>query len=328
MTALAPTLEAFFTIRLTSQYGVSAHTVASYRDAFKILLRYAFETTGTRPAALDISQLDVAFVTGFLDYLERKRGNTTRTRNARLAAVHSFATYASYRHPEHASQLSQILVIPRKRHQVTDIDYLTDTEVKALLAAPDVLTWCGQRDQAIFRTLVETGMRVGELVGVTAADMHLGTGAHVTCHGKGRKDRTIPLTTTAALVLKNFGVERAAPETFVFSTRSGKPLSRDAVEARLTHHVAVAATQCPTLGTKKVTPHVLRHTCAMRLLAAGVDIALIALWLGHESIESTQIYLHADMRMKTDALNRTAPLGTPTGQFIATDELLKFLENL
>ena len=261
MTALAPTLQAFFTNRLTSQYGVSPHTVQSYRDAFKLLLSYAFQATRTSPAALDISQLDTTLITGFLDDLEHRRGNTIRTRNARLAAIHSFATYASYRHPEHAAVLSQILAIPRKRHQVTDIAYLTDAEVDALLAAPDPNSWIGRRDHALLHVAVATGMRVGELAAITGADVHLGTGAHITCHGKGRKDRTTPLAAAAVRALRSIDMEmeKVAPDAFVFTTRAGKQLSRDAIAARLNLHTRSAARTCPTIGDKKVTPHVLRH---------------------------------------------------------------------
>lgn len=328
MTALAPTLESFFAVRLTSQYGVSGHTLMAYRDAFKLLLTYARQATGVRPCDLDIGQLDAKLVTGFLDYLEHERGNVARTRNARLAAIHSFATYASYKHPEHAATLSQVLSIPRKRQHQPEVAFLTDVEVDALLAVPDPGTWIGCRDRALLLVAVTTGLRVAELAGLTVADTHLGIGAHVTCHGKGRKDRTTPLTKASVRLLKDLGTERKSPEAFVFSTRSGNPLSRDAIAARLALHVKTATAHCPLLGNKNVTPHVLRHTAAMRLLEAGIDVATIAIWLGHSSTESSAPYLHANMKMKEDALNRTAPIDVPLGRYHATDSLLDFLNGL
>lgn len=328
MSILAPTLQSFFTVRLTSQYGVSPHTIAAYRDTFRLLLGYIQQTTGTQPSDLDVSQLDAKLITGFLDYLENERGNSIRTRNARLAAVHSFATYASYKHPEHAAVFSQVLAIPCKRHSQREITFLTDFEVDALLAAPDKDTWIGQRDRALLLVAITTGLRVAELSALTGADIHLGTGAHLTCHGKGRKDRTTPLNAAAVAALKAMGADPAATATFIFATRAGHQLSRDAIAARVELYVASAATNCPTLGTKNVTPHVLRHTAAMRLLDAGIDIAMIAIWLGHAGIESTQPYLHANMKMKEDALNRTAPINVPDGRYQATDSLLTFLNSL
>lgn len=328
MSALAPTLEAFFTIRLTSQYGVSAHTVAAYRDTFRLLLAYAQQSTGTQPSKLDVGQVNAELITGFLHYLEQGRGNTVRTRNARLAAVHSFAVYASYRHPEHASTLAQVLEIPRKRQHQLEVTFLTDDEVDALLAAPDPGTWIGRRDRALLLVAITTGLRVGELSALTCADIHLGVGAHVTCHGKGRKDRTTPLNAASVLLLKDLDVDRCAPQIFVFATRYGRQLSRDAISARLNLHMRIAATNCPTLAVKHVTPHVLRHTAAMRLLNAGVDIASIAIWLGHASIDSTQPYLHANMKMKEDALARTTPSNVAAGRFHAPDNLIAFLNAL
>ncbi|WP_426987606.1 tyrosine-type recombinase/integrase [Pseudarthrobacter sp. Y6] len=328
MSALAPTLQAFFTVRLTSQYGVSPHTVASYRDTFRLLLAYAHEAAGTRPSDLDVGQLDANLITGFLDYLEHGRGNTIRTRNARLAAVHSFATYASYKHPEHATVLSQVLAIPRKRQHQPEITFLTNNEVDALLAAPDPDTWIGRRDRALLLVAITTGLRVAELSALTGADIHLGTGAHITCHGKGRKDRTTPLTAGAIQLLRAIGADQTAPDSFVFSTLTGHWLSRDAIAARISLHVTSASRGCPTLGTKNVTPHVLRHTAAMRLLEAGIDVAMIAIWLGHAGIESSQPYLHANMKMKEEALNRTTPTNVAVGRYQATDELLAFLNGL
>lgn len=328
MSSLAPTLQAFFTIRLTSHYGVSPHTVASYRDTFKLLLTYTQQATGTPPSALDVGQLDATLITGFLDYLEHQRGNTVRTRNARLAAIHSFVAYASYKHPEHAHVLGQVLAIPRKRHHHTEVTFLNNDEVDALLDAPDPATWIGRRDRALLLVAITTGLRVAELAGLTGADIHLGAGAHVTCHGKGRKDRTTPLTSAAVTLLKDIGAQKITPDDFVFSTRSGHQLSRDAIAARLALHVATVSKDCPTLATKNITPHVLRHTAAIRLLDAGIDVAMIAIWLGHAGLDSLQPYLHANMKMKQDALSRTTPPNVAAGRYQATDELLSFLSGL
>jgi integrase/recombinase XerD len=328
MTGLAPLLQAFFTTRLTSQYGASAHTIAGYRDTWRLLLGYAATVTGTAPAALDLSQLDSELISGFLTHLETDRGNTVSTRNTRLAAVHSLFAYASYQHPEHAATIRHVLAIPAKRVPRTEITYLTPPEVTALLNAPDRSSTAGRRDHALIQVAVTTGMRVAELTALRVGDIHLGTGAHALCHGKGRKDRATPLDRQTVQVLRPL-TSHAAANAFVFPAREGTRMSHDAVAARLTLHAAAAAQTCPTLIGKKITPHVLRHTAAMRLLAAGIDSTVIALWLGHESIETTQIYLHANMKTKEDALARTRPTGTKPGRYTVTDDtLIAFLESL
>ena len=330
MTALAPTLQAFFTTRLTSQYGASPHTVAAYRDTWRLLLGYAAQLTGTAPAQLDLSQLDADLINGFLTDLETRRHNSIATRNARLAALHSFLTYASRYHPEHLDTIGRVLAIPPKRRPRTEICYLTNTEVTALLSAPDQTTMAGRRDHAMLQLAVTAGLRVNELTGLWVRDIHLGAGAHVLCRGKGRKNRTTPLDRQTVQVLKTITTEQPSDtEGFVFPTRAGTRMSRDAVAARLALHTATAAKSCPSLTTKTVTPHVLRHTAAMRLLTAGIDITTIALWLGHENIETTQVYLHADMTMKENALTRTTPTGTRPGRYKPPDdELLSFLRSL
>lgn len=328
MTKLAPTLQSFFTTRLTSQYGASAHTIAAYRDTWRLLLRYAAAATGTAPAGLDLSQLDRTLISGFLTHLETERGNTVRTRNARLAAVHSLFSYAVYQHPEHAETINRVLAIPAKRASRAEITYLSTAEVTALLAAPDRSTATGRRDHALIQTAVTTGMRVSELTALSVGDVHLGTGAHVVCHGKGRKERITPLDRQTVPVLREL-TSRATLNTFVFPSREGTRMSHDAVAARLLVHTTAAAHACPSLTGKNVTPHVLRHTAAMRLLNAGIDSSVIALWLGHESIETTQIYLHANMRTKEDALARTRPTGTKAGRYkVVDDALLTFLQAL
>ena len=330
MTSLAPTLQAYFTTRLTSQYGASPHTLAAYRDTWRLLLGYAAQTTATAPVDLDLSKLDADLINGFLTALETQRGNGIATRNARLGAVHSFFTYASHLHPEHLATIGRVLAIPPKRRPRNEISYLTDTEVTALLAAPDQATRAGRRDHAMFQLALTAGLRVSELTALQVGDVHLGVGAHVLCHGKGRKNRTTPLDRQTVQILTAFTTERPSDaEGFVFPTRTGTRMSRDAVAARLAQHTATAATFCPSLTAKNVTPHVLRHTAAMRLLTAGIDSTVIALWLGHESIETTQVYLHADMTMKENAVTRTTPTGTPPGRYKPPDDdLMTFLRNL
>jgi site-specific recombinase XerD len=329
MTALAPTLQAFFTDRLAHQLGASAHTIAAYRDAWRLLLVFAMERTGIVPAKIDIADLDASLVGEFLNHLENERGNSIRTRNGRLAAIHSTFTFAALRHPEHAETIARILAIPPKRYDRTDVTYLSRAEVTALLGAPDHRTWTGRRDRAWILLAVTTGLRVSELTALTRDDLTLGAGAHVLCHGKGRKDRATPVTVEAVAVLrtwtKELPVETSAP---LFPTRTGRAMSSDAVSARLSLHLGSATRACQSLAAKRVTPHVLRHTAAMRLLEAGVDVTTIALWLGHASSETTQIYLHADLALKERALARTAPTGTPPGRYQPGDRLLAFLEAL
>lgn len=329
MTALAPTLQAFFTDRLAHQLGASAHTIAAYRDAWRLLLAFTTEHTGTTPIEIDIADLDAALVGKFLNHLENERGNSIRTRNGRLAAIHSLFTFAALRHPEHAQTIARVLAIPPKRYDRAQVTYLSRAEVTALLDTPDRDTWTGRRDRAWILLAVTTGLRVSELTALTRDDVNLGTGAHLLCHGKGRKDRSTPLTGEAVALLRTWTKEIPGdPDTPLFPTGTGRPMSRDAVSARLNLHVGSAASACPSLLTKRVTPHVLRHTAATRLLEAGVDVATIALWLGHASSETTQIYLHADLTMKERAIARTAPTGTRAGRYQPSDRLLAFLEAL
>lgn len=329
MTVLAPTLQAFFTDRLQTQLGASPHTITAYRDTFRLLLTFTSQRTGIPPSRLDLSDLDAAVVAAFLDHLERDRGNSVRTRNARLAAIHSMIAFAVLRHPEHADVLAQVLAVPPKRYDRTQVTYLDPGEVTALLAAPNAATWTGRRDHALILVAVTTGLRVSELTGLTRRDTHLGRGAHVLCHGKGRKDRATPLTGETVAALTAWTRELpTAQEHPLFPTRTGRRMSPDAVTARLAVHAATATLTCPSLADKRISPHVLRHTAAMRLLHAGVDLTTIALWLGHESPETTQIYLHADMTLKERALARTTPTGTPPGRFQPQDTLLAFLTSL
>jgi site-specific recombinase XerD len=293
VTALAPTLQAFFTDRLTRQRQASPHTIAAYRDTWRMLLSFATRHAGEQPSQLDLGDLDAPLIGAFLDHLEHERGNSVRTRNARLAAIHSLFRYAALRHPEHAALIARVLAIPPKRYDKALVTYLTEPELNALLAAPDRATWAGRRDHALILLAAQTGLRISELTGLTIGDVHLGTGAHVSCTGKGRKQRITPLTTTTTAVLRAWLTERRGePSQPLFPTRTGSRLSRDAVERRIAKHTTAAAARCSPLTAKTITAHTLRHTAAMRLLHAGTDTSVIALWLGHEQAETTQIYLN------------------------------------
>jgi site-specific recombinase XerD len=329
MSALAPTLQAFFTDRLVRQRQASPHTVAAYRDTLRLLLGFAAGRLRIAPSKLDIDHLDAPLVAAFLDHLERDRGNGARTRNARLAAIHSLFRYAALRHPEHAAVIERVLAIPPKRFERSLVTFLTDTELEVLLATPDRATWTGRRDHALLALAAQTGLRVSELIGLRCTDVHFGVGAHVNCLGKGRKRRITPLTAEMVVVLRDWLAEHTGQATDpLFTTHSGRVLSRDALERRLAKHAAIAAHGCRSLSQKKITLHTLRHTAAMRLLHAGVDTSVIALWLGHEQVETTQIYLHADLAIKERALARTAPVHIKPGRYRPADTLIAFLEAL
>jgi len=328
-TPLAPTLEAFFTDRLLCQQRVSPNTIASYRDTFRLLLTFMQQKTGTRPARLELTQLDAPTLGAFLEHLETERGNSARTRNVRLAAVHSFFNYCALRHPEHAALIARVLAIPAKRSEKRIVTFLSPDEIKVLLRSPDRSTWAGRRDHALLLTAVQTGLRVSELLALTCADVQLGPGAHLRTLGKGRKERVTPLTSQTVAVLRVWMRERAGqPADPLFPTRNGRPLTRDAVERRLAKHLQAAQRNCPTLRSKRVSMHVLRHTAAMMLLTAGVDTSTIALWLGHEQERTTHIYLHADLALKQRALDRTTPQDGRPGRYRAPDRLLAFLASL
>lgn len=330
MTAFAPLLQAFFTDRLITQRHATANTTAAYRDTFRLLLAYLHEHTGTAPAGLDIGDLDATRIGGFLSHLEHERGNSPRTRNARLAAIHSLFSYAALRHPEHADTIARVLAIPAARIQRNLVTWLTDAETTALLDACDQTTRTGRRDHAMFALAIQTGLRVSELTGLNLADIRTGTGAHVHCLGKGRKERATPLLPDTIAIMNAWITERATPGTEpLFAPTTGRRLSRDAVEARLRHTTAGAAKSCPSLTGKNVTVHTLRHTAAMRLLHAGVDATVIALWLGHENVATTSIYIHADMTIKEQAIAKTTPVGTsPSPRYQPSDTLLAFLDRL
>jgi integrase/recombinase XerD len=329
VSALAPTLEAFFTERLLLQRRASPHTIAAYRDAFCLLLGFAQRETGKAPTKLDLEDLAAPLIGAFLDSLERERCSSVRTRNARLAAIHSLFRFAALRHPDHAGLIERVLAIPPKRFERRIVTFLTDEEVEALVAAPDCTSFLGRRDHALLLLAIQTGLRVSELVGLRCEDVVLGTGAHVRCLGKGRKERATPLTAKTAAVLKAWlDALDTEPDAPLFPTRQGTPLSRYGVTVLVARHVDAAAASCRSLALKKVSPHVLRHTAAMRLLNAGVDTSVIALWLGHEGTQTTQIYVHADLTLKERALARTAPITSRPGRYRPPDQLLAFLQSL
>jgi integrase/recombinase XerD len=331
MTALAPILQTFFTQRLAAQQNASPHTVAAYRDTFRLLLTFAQEHTGIPPTRLSLADLDAPLISAYLNHLETRRGVSVTTRNSRLAALHSLFRFAALRHPEHAALIQRVLAIPTKRAPRPLISYLTTQEIDALLAAPDLNTRTGRRDRALLLVTVQTGLRVSELTGLRRTDVVLSTGAHPTCTGKGRKQRATPLTTPTAKVLRAWMNEcPGQPNDPLFPNPRGGPLSRDAISRIITRHATNAARTCPSLTTKKPTPHVLRHSCAVQLLHAGIDITVIALWLGHESTRTTDIYLNADLGIKERALARTtqAQPRTPRGRYRPHDNLLAFLEAL
>jgi len=329
MTALAPTLQAFFTDWLCQQRNASDETVRAYRDTWRLLLGFATARTDKQPSSLDIDDIGSDLIAAFLDHLEHHRHNSVRTRNARLSAIHSLFHFAAPRHPEHAATIGRVLAMPSKRFERALVTYLTTVEVDALLAAPDPTTWTGRRDRALILLMAQTGLRVSETIGLCRNDIHLGAGAHVACHGKGRKNRITPLTKPTINALREWMAESPSkPTDPIFPTRTGKPLSRDAIERRLACHQRAATLNCPSLNTKRVTAHVLRHTAAMRLLEAGVDTTVIALWLGHERVDTTAIYLHTHLGIKEKALARTTPPNFETGRYRPTDSLLGFLEAL
>ncbi|MDA8313313.1 MAG: tyrosine-type recombinase/integrase [Actinomycetota bacterium] len=330
MTSLAPTLQSWFTDHLIGQRGVSPNTVAAYRDCMRLLVCYAHERHGVQPAQLDLAHLDDRTIAGFLDMLEHQRHVGIATRNARLAAIHSLFSYASFRHPEHAELIARVMAMPTKSTLRTSVTYLDEAEVEAILAAPDRRTWSGQRDHAWLLLMITTGIRVGELVNLRRLDVSTKRPAHIVVTGKGRRQRIIPLDkTTAASLVAWMRTNPAPPEVSVFPARGRSgAMSTDAVAQRVALHATNASAQARSLKAKTVTPHALRHTCAMRMLASGLDIITISLWLGHASPAATRHYLHADLGLKQRALERTTPPRTKKGRYSPTDRLLAFLEAL
>lgn len=322
-------VQRFFTERLATQLHASPNTIASYRDTFRLLLKYAADRLRRQPTELRISDIDADLVGDFLTFVEAKRGNGARSRNTRLSAIHSFFKYVAGNEPQLLHHCQQVLAMPSKRYEKRTIDFLTRAEIEALIGAADPTTRSGRRDRMLLLLGLQTGLRVSELINLTCGDVVLGAGAHVRCMGKGRKERTTPLRKDCVEALGVWLAERggATSEPLFMSNRADR-LSRDAVERIVHKHVELAAQTCPTLRGKRVTPHVLRHSAAMQLLQNGVDRTVIALWLGHESIESTQMYVHADIELKEKAMARTQALAVLPGRYRPSDELLAFLEGL
>ena len=326
---LAALLENFFTQRLMNQRQASPHTISSYRDTFRLLLQFAQKRLHRPPARLAFEEIDAPLIAAFLDDLEKGRGITARSRNLRLTAIRSFFHYAAYEEPSRAAQIQRVLAIPGKRHTRSLVHFLNRPEIDALLGAPDQTTWFGRRDHGLLLVAVQTGLRLSELTGLQRDDVVLGTGAHVRCVGKGRKERCTPLARSTVAVMKAWLREPPRRNTEVlFPNARGGRLSPDSVADLLAKHVTVARGSCASLRKKHVTPHVLRHSMAMGLLQAGVDRAVIALWLGHESVETTQIYLEANLAMKEEILAKTTPPGGKPGRYRPGDALLAFLKNL
>jgi site-specific recombinase XerD len=329
MNALATSLQSYFTTFAHTQRDLSANTITSYRDTWRMLLKFLTATLVVPADALDFDSVTATNVTGFLDHLEQERGNTTKTRNARLTAIRSVLGRALPDHPEHAATITQVLAIPPKRTTRPVIGFLTPDEVDALLAAPDSTSWTGRRDHALLAMTVQTGLRISEICSLTLDDIHLGAGPHVACTGKGRRQRITPLTRATVITMKNYLTERSArPGSALFCGPHGQPLSRDALEHRLTKHLTTAAANQPSLAAKHVTMHTLRHTAAMNLLAAGVDVSVIALWLGHADTHSTDAYLHADMAIKQAAIDRTRPPNVKPGTYQPQPDILAWLTSL
>jgi integrase/recombinase XerD len=322
-------LQPFFTDRLMEQRNASPHTIASYRDTFRLLLEFAQKHLHQSPSMLAIEKLDAPFIGRFLNHLEQDRSNTPRSRNIRLAAIHSFFKYVALQEPSLSSVAQQVLAIPCKRHKTRPIDFLTRPEIDALLAAPDQGTYLGRRDRTLLLVAAQTGLRAAELIGLRCQDVVLSCGAHVRCTGKGRRQRCTPLRKDAVAALRAWMRERHGHASDVlFPNALGRPLSHDGLDYLLSKHVVTARINCPSLVKKRVTPHVLRHSLAMDLLQHGVDRSVIALWLGHESMETTQVYLHANLELKEQALAKTEPFkGRPT-RYRPSDQLLAFLQAL
>lgn len=322
-------LQRFFTDRLCTQMEASRHTIAGYRDTFRLLVRFSAARSGKPPTRLGIADLDADVIGDFLIHIETARGNGARSRNTRLAAIRSFFRYVAMNEPEWLLHCQRILALPDKRYVKRSVTFLDGPEIAALLAAPDRSTWTGRRDNILLLVALQTGLRASELTSLRRRDVVLGTGAHIRCLGKGRKERCTPLRRDTAKALQNWLKEwRSDDDGPLFPSIRGDPLSRDALEHLVRKHCLTAARSCPSLASKRVTPHTLRHSTAMELLHHGVDQSVIALWLGHESVETTQIYIHADMRLKEKALASVAAPETRPGRFRPNDELLAWLEAL
>jgi site-specific recombinase XerD len=327
---VATLIERYFTERLMRQRSVSANTIASYRDTFRLLFTFAQARLRRPPSALSLDELDAPFIGAFLTDLETKRSASAKTRNLRLTAIRSFFRFLSFEEPAYSALIQRVLAIPSKRHDKRQVHFLTRPEIEAILAVPNRTIWLGRRDHTLLLVAVQTGLRLSELTSLDRNAIHLGSGAHVRCVGKGRKERCTPLTALAQHALHAWLREPARKgATALFPSVQGGRLSADSVQSLLTKHASAAAVSCPSLASKRVSPHVLRHSAAMELLQAGVDCSVIALWLGHESIETTQTYLHAHLALKEAALAKLKPYERgKRARFQPNDRLLAFLEAL
>jgi len=322
-------LEAFFTDRLMRQRQASPHTIVSYRDTFRLLLQYAEQQLHKAPSDLTMAELDTPLLGAFLEHLEQKRNNSARSRNVRLAAIHSFFRYVALHEPQYGALAQRVLAMPSKRYLQRPIEFLSRDEVDALLAAPDSNRWAGRRDRALLLLAVQTGLRAAELLGLRYQDIMLGRGAHVRCLGKGRKLRCTPLRKDCVALLRSWLKERhGEPSDLVFPNARGSALSHDGLQYLLAKHLTTAQRHCPSLTRKHVTPHVLRHSVAMDLLEHGVDRSTIALFLGHESVETTSIYLHANLKLKEQAMAKTVSTAARPRRYRPGDHLLTFLKSL
>ena len=326
MTLINATMQRWFTQRLITEQNVSPHTLTAYRDTIRLLLSYVHDHHHRSPNEVDFNDLDAPVIGAFLSWLETDRHVSISTRNARRAALRSFFTYASFNHPEHAEQIARVLAVPAKRAPIPDITFLSPTEINALTAAPNPATRTGRRDRCLLTVAIQTGLRVSELVSLRRHDLTFGAGGHLECDGKGRKHRAVPITTHTQQLLTSWLAEHT--HQHVFTRSDGQPLTRDAVRRIVDRHTLTAQKTCPTIAVKSMTPHVLRHTCAMQLLRADVDIAVIALILGHAGIETTRAYLHADHDIKQRALDRLTPPDVQLGRYRPPDNLLAFLNSL
>jgi integrase/recombinase XerD len=326
-----PTLvQRFFSEHLTQHRAVSSHTIASYRDTFRLLLVFAAARLRKTPSAIALRDLDAKLLLAFLDDLEKVRGNTARSRNARLAAIRTFLKYASHHDLDSLATIERSLSIPMKRFDRPTVGFLTRSEVRAILNAPDITTWSGQRDRAFLSTMYNSGARVSEMTGIRYGDVVLEGQPAVHLHGKGRKERSVPLWRPTASMLRSWRRQVSEPtsDSFLFPNRGGSRMTRSNVTQRLQLAVDIAARALPTLRNRSISPHVIRHSTAMHLLQSGVDITVIALWLGHEDTATTHMYVEADLAMKEEALMKLQPEGATVGRFRASDQLMSFLQTL
>ena len=329
--SLPSLVQRFFADWLIAQREASPHTVASYRDTFRLLLAYASRQLARQPTDLSVADIDADLVAGFLAFVEDDRKNSIRTRNVRRAAIRGFFRFVAIREPALLLHCQRVLAIPAKRQTKRTVDFLEREEAAALLAMPDLSTSIGRRDRNLLLVALQTGLRVSELIGLNIGDVVFGPSCqpHVRCHGKGRKDRATPLRGDSAKALAQWLPERAgAPHEPLFASNHKRRFSRDGIERIVRKYARLASATCPSLACKRVSPHTLRHTAAMELLQSGVGCTVIALWLGHESAETTHVYLHADMQIKKQAMERTRPVEVPEGVYRPDDELLAFLNSL